>query len=77
MCFVQKDITYKMVVKLNQDTQIHWFDASDARTGLSWSTPTTGSRVAWTSQMEGDTKYWGRGSYYKYQIGLGDVLNVY
>ena len=79
MCFVQKDVTYKMIVKLDQNTQIHWYDASDSRTGLSWSAngPGASSRTAWTFQMEGAQKFWGRGSYYKYQIGLGDVLTVY
>ena len=75
--FVSKDDTYCINVSLNQDTQIHWYDASDSRTGLSWSTPVTGSRVAWTEQLEGGTKYWGKGSYYKYEIGIGDTLTVY
>ena len=80
MCFVQKDVTYLMEVKLNQNTQIHWYDGSDNRTGLSWAAaaPGSSSRTKWNGSFnEGDAKYWGRGSYYKYQIGLGDVLNVY
>ena len=80
MCFVQKDVTYMLNVSLNQNTQIHWFDASDNRNGLNWSAngPGASSRTKWNgSYNEGADKYWGRGSYYTYKIGLGDVLNVY
>ena len=78
MFFVDKDNEYRLETTLDQITQIHWNDASDVRTGLDWSTSLTGSRIKWNGPFnEGRDKYWGKGSYYKYQIGIGDILTVY
>ena len=78
MFFGNKDETYSFNVTLDQISQIHWYDGSDKRTGLNWSTPITGNRVKWNGTMsEGMDKWWGHGSYYKYEIGIGDVLNIY
>ena len=78
MCFVNKDDTYYLHVELEQISQIHWFDHSDKKTGLSWAAATSGSRTEWNgSWYENGKKTWSFGSFYKYKIGIGNALMVY